>query len=184
MPLWTPDATLLGETEMAASGPSSAVVQWVGNYKYLTIYACVTGYGSGGGILALRFGISGGAIDTGARYRHKNMAGPTTAVATWSTAVISSTTTAPTMMLLADAAITTGRMSTIEIMNRNSTIHTAEWRTVNEASTATSHQKRILGDGSYISASAGYITSVQMVVSGGDLGAGSGFVVEGHGRSR
>lgn len=178
MPLWVPGEEL-GKTEMAAAGPSSAVVAWGGNYKYIHISACVTGYGSGGGILALRFGVNGGAIDTGARYRHKNQPGPTTAVATFGTAVLSSTTTAPTMMLLADAAITTGRMVELDIMNRNSTIHTCQWITTNEGSSATSHQKRILGDGGYHSATAGFITSVQMVVSGGDLTAGSGFVVTG-----
>jgi hypothetical protein len=169
----------LGGTEMAAAGPSSAVVGPFRACKYLTIAYCVTGYASGGGILGLRFGISGGAIDTGARYRHKNMPGPTTAVATFTAAVISSTTTAPAFMLLADAAITTRRTGIAWGMNRNSTAHTFQWITTNESTSAIVHQKRILGDGGYHSSTAGQITSVQMVVSGGDLSAGTGFEVWG-----
>lgn len=186
MPLFTPPAppVLLGETEMAASGPASAVVGPFGNYKWLLIEACVTSYSSGGGIFALRFGISGGAIDTGTRYRHRNLVPPATTGTAWQVGVASSTTTAATMMLLANANISGGRYVSVSGMNRSSTNHTFRWHTVNEATSAIAHPVECIGDGSYVSAAAGYITSVQMVVSGGDLGAGSGFAVSGVGALR
>lgn len=178
MPLVIP-GDFLGSAELTVAGPSSAVVGPFRNCKWLTIHACVSSYASGGGIFGLRFGTAGGAIDTGARYRHFNHPSGTTAAATWGTAVISSTTTAPGFILLADAAITTGRECWFHIMNRSgSTFHSAHWDTVNEGS-ATSHQKRIVGNGAYVSATAAQITSVQLVVSGGDLGAGSGIEVWG-----
>lgn len=169
----------LGGTEMTAAGPTSAVVGPFRACKYLTISYCVTGYASGGGILGLRFGISGGAIDTGTRYRHKNQPSVTTASGTWPAPVLSSTTTAVTYMLLADAAITTGRTGIAWGMNRNTTAHTFQWVTTNESTSAIVHQKRITGDGGYHSSTAGQITSVQMAVSGGDLSAGTGFEVWG-----
>lgn len=185
MPLIVPpDAgDYLGATELATAAASTAVVSWTGNYKWLHIDACVSGYGSGGGIFSLQFGIAGGAIDTGARYQWFVHPDTTAAGTGWGTSVLSSTTTAPSSMQLANAAITTGRVAFIQVMNRSgSTIHTAEWLCTNEPTSATAHALSMTGHGAYISASAGQITSVQMVTNsgGGNLNAGTGFSVRGH----
>lgn len=185
MPLFAPPTASLvhlGSTELTTAAASTAVVGPFAGYKWLTIYACVSGYASGGGIFSLQFGIAGGAIDTGARYRWKVHVAPTTTSATWGTGAVSSTTTAASMMQLANAAITGGRVATIQVMNRAaSTQHTAWWVCTNEASSAIAHPLSMLGDGSYISATAGQITSVQMLTNsgGGNLNSGTGFSVFG-----
>lgn len=186
MPLTNPPAVyppvLLGQTELATAAASTAVVSWTGNYKWLHIDACVSGYASGGGIFSLQFGISGGAIDTGARYRWLVHPHPQSTTTTQVGSVASSTTTAASMMQLANAAITGGRVAHIWLMNRSgSTQHTAHWFCTNEATSAIAHPVNMFGNGSYISASAGQITSVQMVTNsgGGNLNAGSGFAVYG-----
>jgi hypothetical protein len=172
----------LGGTELAAAASSTAVVSWTGAYKWLSIRACVSGYQSGGGIFSLQFGIAGGAIDTGARYQWAVHPDTTTAGTAWGTSVLSSTTTAPSMLQLANAAITTGRVAVLDVMNRSgSTIHTCQWVCTNEPTSAIAHSLTMTGRGAYISASAGQITSVQMLTNsgGGALNAGSGFEVHG-----
>lgn len=170
----------LGGTELAAAAASTAIVGPFAPYKYLTIYACVTGYSSGG-IFSLRFGIGTTAAVDSATTNYTDFNHPTavstTASTAWGTYVNGFS---QTMMRLADAGITTGRMSTIEVMNRSSTFHTATWVTRNEGAVTTNIQKMIVGHGSYVSATAGQITCVQMVTSGGNLLAGTGFVVYGH----
>lgn len=175
MPLFVPGERL-GGTELTTAAANTAIVGPFAPYKYLTIYACVSGYASSG-IFSLRFGTgTTAAVDSTTLYRDNNMPGPTTAVATWGTAAVGAS---QTMMRLANAGITGGRMSTIEIMNRSSTIHQATWMTANEGN-ATTQTFVILGNGSYTTASAAQITCVQMVTSGGNLNAGTGFVVYGH----
>jgi hypothetical protein len=177
MGLWVPGERL-GGTELGAAAANTATVSF-GNYKYLTIYACVSGYASNG-IFSLQFGISNGAIDTGTNYRHRNLLPPATTGTAWQAGVASSTTTADTMMRLAGDSITAGRMTTINIMNRTGTaIHTVEWRTVNEGATDIVHPNQWLGDGTYVSTAAGQITSVRLISTGGNLNAGTGFAVYG-----
>lgn len=177
-----PGLDFLGSTELAAAAASTAVVGPFAPYKWLYIPACVSGYQSGGGIFSLQFGISGGAIDTGARYRWNVRPKSTSTTGAWGTPVVSSTTTAASMIQLANAAITTGRVAHIWVMNRSgSTNHTVQWTCTNEATSATAHPLQMDGDGSYISATAGQITSVQMLTNsgGGNLNAGTGFAVYG-----
>lgn len=184
MPLFVPPSTLdfLGSTELATAAASTAVVGPFATYKWLYISACVSGYQSGGGIFSLQFGISGGTIDTGARYRWNVRPKSTGTTGAWGTPVVSSTTTAASMIQLANAAITGGRVAHIWLMNRPaSTNHTAQWTCTNEATSATAHPLQMDGDGTYLSATAGQITSVQMLTNsgGGSLNAGTGFAVYG-----
>lgn len=171
-----PVPNLLGRTEMAATAASSDVVPFPGA-KYLTIAACVTGYSSGG-IFSFRFGISGGAIDTGTRYRTLISAAPTASAGTaWIAAVAA---TSDTMLRLADTAKTTGRLAWVEIMNRNTTEHGVQFWTTDLSASVTTHGRRMFGEGVYLSATAGLITSCQMVSTGGSLLAGTGFEVYGY----
>jgi hypothetical protein len=177
------DMVPLGGTTLGTAAASTAVVSWAAaDYKWLKIYGCVSGYASGGGIFSLQFGVAGGAIDTGARYQWAVHPDTTAAGTAWGTSVLSSTTTAPSMIQLANAAITTGRTMEFMVMNRSgSTLHTCQWVCTNEPTSATAHSLTMTGRGAYISATAGQITSVQMLTNsgGGNLNAGSGFRVYG-----
>ena len=177
MPLANPvGLELLGRVQLTAQAAGTAIVT-IPARDMLVIQACVTGYQSGGGIFGLRFGTAEGAVLAATtNYWHRNHPTAITAVATWGTAV---QVPSATMILLANANISLGRTSLFSIMNQNRTAHPCQWETVNETGSAATIGVKNVGQGEFISPAAGQIRSVQMVVSGGNLNAGSGFSVFG-----
>src|SRR5215210_6942585 len=105
-------------TELTTGAGNTRIIGPFRAYKYLTIYACVTGY-SNTSIFSLRFGIgTTNAVDTGTtNYQdwNKPTSTSTTAGTAWGTEVIGNS---QSMIRLADAGILTGRMSTVKVFNR------------------------------------------------------------------
>lgn len=179
MPFLGPPSSgvLLGTTTMAAGAASSATVSFPDGYDQLSLRGWVAGY-SGAGIVALQFGVGGGAILTTAVYQHMNMPFPT---ATATAFAVSAATATTNQVNLAGTANTVARFFTVDIENYPISWHGVTWTTQDDGTAVGTFPAAWVGRGGLLSGSASRITSVRLTNSAGvNLLAGTEFAVYGH----
>jgi hypothetical protein len=157
----------LGSTRFSGSSQTSSVVTIPSGWEVLNIYFNVTGY-SGSGIASLRFNGDSTASHYSSSYFIGTSTTKTNSLATFAGAK------------LGQNAVTVERNGQIVIYNLNDTNHLWVCTSTTQASASTAPVTSC-GSGNWVSTSATYITSIQMVVdtSGITMPAGTGFVVYG-----
>lgn len=164
---------VLGSTKLTANGSSSNIIT-IPACDLLRITVMVTGYQGGGGIASLRFGGTAGAVDSGNNYntRHQeSVAGSDR----WDNNTQTNNTD---MIRLGRANVNLGRIVTVNCYNVANLRKICKIETATERGGAGTTLLTATGIGQWANTTQ-QIISVQLVVSGGDLNSGSGFIIEG-----
>jgi hypothetical protein len=176
--VFTPDLPaglrLAGSTKLAAAATTTSVLT-IDPFDMLWITYSVTGYGAAD-IAAFRFGGTGGAVDSAANYWDRHMQS-----AAGGTTFTNTQTASSTMIRVAAATATTGRVGSITVQNFATIAKIASFS--NSPITQTANAATVgvvqLGGGQWTNTTQ-QIVSVQMVTAGGQtLSAGTGFAVWG-----
>lgn len=164
---------IIGYTQMAANGPNTSIIT-IPARDILRFSVVITGYQSGGGIGALRFGGTAGAVDSGNNYNSRHQE----SVAGGDRWDNNTQTNNTNMIRLGRANVNLGRIVTVTCYNVAALRKICTIETATERGGAGTTLLTATGLGQWANTTQ-RIVSVQMVVSGGDLNSGSGFIVEG-----